>query len=205
MERPDVWIQRVRASGLFYFTGTFRMKELKAGLVSAAIILAVLFVIAPAMPDLGSGRDIDPYIIRWQTSSYNPATRPEGKNQYLTTATDTLGSVRGLRRDTTAIFEFQPYLSFDVKLNDGAGDSAAQTLLLYSANDNQFRKNIPVWGEFSLVDSLVVTNETLTTWIVTDSPVAIRKYAFIINRGNAANNKTAAVTTKITKGGTFYR
>lgn len=181
------------------------MKELKTGFVSAFMVLAVLWIIAPAF-DLGSNRDLDPYIVRWESDGYNPATRPEAKNQFLTTATDTLGSVRGLRRDTTGVFEVRPYMTVKIQLNNPSGsDSTDQTLLYYSSSDNQFRKNIPVWAEFVLVDSLRVQNETLTAWKITASVIPVDKFGLIISRGNAANKKTVAVTNKLSMSGSFMR
>lgn len=173
----------------------------------AGVILTLAFIIAPLVPfpDNGSNRDVEAFIVRWQSASYNPTTRPQAKNHYDLTAVDTLGSVTGLQRDTTGVFEIQPYMSADVILKDAAGDSAAQTMLLYGANDNQFRKNIPAWSDFTLIDSIQVSTESTTQWLITDSPVPIKKYGFIINRGNAANKKTAAVTCKITFGGRQMR
>lgn len=181
------------------------MKELKTGFVSAFVVLAILWIVAPSF-DLGSNRDLDPYIVRWQTSSYDPTTRPEVKNQFLTTATDTLGSVRGLLRDTTAIFEVRPYMTVKIQLSDtSASDSTDQTLLYYSSSDNQFRKNVPVWSEFVLVDSVRVQSETLTAWKITASAIPIDKFGFIIARGNAANNTTSPVFNKLSMSGSFMR
>lgn len=137
------------------------------------------------------------FVVRWQTSSYNPASRPEFKDHYLKTATDTTGSSRGLRRDTTAVFEIQPYMSFKVTMTSAATDSAAKTFILYTAEDNQFRRRIPAWSEFTVADSIVLTGETTQPWIVTDSPISVDKYGFVIERGNAANCKTEAVTSRL--------
>lgn len=141
------------------------------------------------------------FVVRWQTSSYNPASRPEFKDHYLKTATDTTGSSRGLRRDTTAVFELQPYMSFKVTMTSASTDSAAKTFILYTAEDNQFRRRIPAWSEFTVEDSLVATGETTLRWLVTDSPISVDKYGFVIERGNAANCKTEAVTSRILYGG----
>lgn len=181
------------------------MKELKTGFVSAFMVLSALWIIAPSF-DLGSNRDLDPYIIQWATSTYNPATRPEPKNQFSTTLYDTLGSVRGLRRDTTAVFEVRPYMTIKVQLNNPSGsDSTDQTLFYYSASLNQFRKSVPAWTEFVLVDSARVQSETLTAWKITASAIPVDQYGFIISRGNAANKKSAAVTNKLYMSGSFMR
>lgn len=174
------------------------MKEIRTGMVSAFITIVALFVLAPSLPVFNSAGsyDIVSYIVRWQTPDYDPATRPESKNHLLTTATDTLGSIRGTARDTTAIFEIAPFMTALVKLTDATTDSANQTFLFYTGNDNQFRKNVPEWSEFIFVDSLVVSNENLARWDL-DNNLPKHKYGFIIARGNETNKKAAAVTAKI--------
>ena len=158
-----------------------------------------LFLLAGAMLALAFAPLLEKrsFVIRWQTSSYNPASTPEPKDQFLRTATDTLGSSRGLRRDTTAVFEILPYMSIKVKMTSAATDSAAKTFILYTADDSQFSRRVPAWSSFAVADSFVATGETTLNWIITDGPIPVEKYGLIIERGNAANCKTEAVTSRL--------
>lgn len=174
------------------------MKELRTGLVSAFVFTAILFVVAPMMPDLGSNRDISSYLLRWQTVG-GGGVRPEFKNPLTTTATDTVSYIIGTVRDTTAVFEVGPYMTPTIILNDtsASNDSASVEFFYYSSNDNQFRHRVPIWEEWTLQDSVTVANQTAARWIITTNPVSVHKYGVIIAVGQAANTKTGACKSRI--------
>lgn len=158
----------------------------------ALLAITAVFIVAAAR--VGEQRS---YVVRWQTASFLTNSTPEPKNQFSRSATDTLGSVRGLRRDTTAVFEIRPYMSAKVLMTSAATDSAAQTFILYTSSDTQFRRGLPAWSHFTAEDSVVATGETMVRWLITDGAISTDKYGFIVARGNAANCKTEAVTDRI--------
>lgn len=182
------------------------MKELKTGLLSAFITVALFFIIAPALPDLGSNRDISAFLMRWQDVG-GGGTRPQAKNQFSTTSTDTLSWIIATARDTTAVFEATPYMSPTIILDDtsASDDSASVEFFFYSSNDNQFRHNVPVWAEWTLQDSITVSTQTATRWIITSSPVSTHKYGVIIAVGQADNAINDATKSRIFWSGTHLR
>ncbi len=140
------------------------------------------------------------FIVRWQTSSYNPASKPEFKDQYLTSITDTLGFVRGLLRDTSSVFETYPFMTGYFYVNDTTStDSVDQTFFFYTSPKNQLRAVTPAWVHWALVDSFRVSSGPATTaWKITASTMPVGNFGYFISRGNAANKKTQRVHAKIT-------
>jgi hypothetical protein len=179
------------------------MKEIKSGLIHAFFTVAILFLVAPvlreaAAPDLGTNRDIVSYLMRWQDVG-GGTTKPQFKEPILTTATDTVSYITGTERDTTAAFEVSPYMSPTIILNDtsAADDSANVEFFYYSGSDNQFRRKIPNWEEWTLQDSIEVTGQTAVRWIVTSNPISTHKYGVIVGIGRGDNKLTSAVKSRI--------
>ncbi len=174
------------------------MKEFKVGLISAFFTVAILSIVAPMIPDLGSNRDISSYLMRWQDIG-GGQTKPQFKEPNFTTAIDTLSYIIATARDTTAAFEVSPYMSPTIILDDtsASNDSASIRFVYYSVSDNQIRRKIPLWQEWAPQDSITVTGQTATRWIITSNPISIHKYGVIIAVGQAANTKTGACKSRI--------
>lgn len=164
------------------------------------LIFVFMTAVVMAAAAMFGGDEQISYVIRWQTSSYNPATRPEVKNHLLKTATDTNAVFTGTGRDTTAVFVLPREFSFKAFPRDtSVTDSNTQKIYFYTASDNQFRKGVPAWGEFTLEDSVSVGNVTVQRWTPQDAVGAISKdrYGFLVVVGQATHKKTAATYTKV--------
>lgn len=144
--------------------------------------------------------EVQGFLIRWQTANYDPTSRPEFKDQFLTTITDTVSALQGTARDTTSVFEVRAYMTAYIFANDTTStDSVDITYFFYMAPKNQFRRLPPSWVEWVLVDSTNVTSDSTTTaWNITASAIPVGNWGMFISRGNTANKDTSAVVNKIT-------
>lgn len=159
---------------------------------------AIVWLSASFMPTGTETVNFRSYMVRWQTSGAARKAYPDSKDVFSRTATDTIASVRGTRRDTSCVFEMRPYMSAKITMADtSSSDSCHATFILYSASDQPNRRRVPAWTDFVFVDSVVVTSSATKNFLITDAAIAIDKYGVLIVRGNGNNKKVSPSTSRV--------